>query len=726
MHRIHDCVDTLKRYYPEADTDLVYRAYIFAAKMHRGQTRLSGEPYLSHPIETAVILANMKMDVVTVATGLLHDVLEDTDTSHEQLQELFGPEVAQLVDGVTKISKIHFASREEYQAENLRKMLLAMAKDIRVLLVKLADRLHNVRTLKYAGEEQQRRVAKETLDIYAPLANRLGLGLIKSELEDQSFMYTEPEIYQQLIDHTNETRAERQQTIEITRREIEQQLQTNAIEATISGRQKHLYSIYRKMKSQGISYKEVMDVIGLRVITNTKGDCYSTLGIIHSTWKHIPHTFDDYITLPKPNMYQSLHTAVIGPFGKPVEIQIRTWEMHHLAEEGIAAHWRYKEGKEQDDEYDKKFFGLRHILEWQQELKDPSEFVEHLKIDLFPDEVYVFTPQGQVKCLPQGATPIDFAYAIHTEVGHQCIGAKINERLVPLRTQLRNGDIVSILTQKNHSPGKDWLNYVVTSKAKAKIKQYFRAKQREEEIQIGKELLERALRRSGAKLAQLQKDDALKRVMAELNLSGEEDLFAAIGAEKYSAKQIVHKIFPEEQLSQEQREELLEARYHEADQEKRIKSGSAIKVKGVDNILTRFGNCCKPLPGDEIVGFITRGRGITVHSADCPNILALGLNDERKIEVEWDSDPDMYYPTELYIVGTVRDSILADIVAAIAKTKTEILNSNSEKAANQIEVRCVINVQGREHLNNVIRAVRNVRSVTEVTQVRTLKNGWRE
>ena len=717
MHRIHDCVDTLKRYYPQSDTELVYRAYIFAAKMHRGQTRISGEPYLSHPIETAVILANMKMDVVTVATGLLHDVLEDTDTTFEQLQELFGPEVAQLVEGVTKISKIHFASREEYQAENLRKMLLAMAKDIRVLLVKLADRLHNVRTLKYVKEEQKKRVAKETLDIYAPLANRLGLGLIKSELEDQSFMYMEPEIYDQLIEHTNETRAERQKTIEITRNEIEKQLQSQTIDATISSRQKHLYSIYRKMQRQGISYKEVMDVIGLRVITNTKADCYSTLGIIHSTWKHIPNTFDDYITLPKPNMYQSLHTAVIGPFGKPVEIQIRTWEMHHLAEEGIAAHWRYKEGKAQDDEYDKKFFGLRHILEWQQELKDPSEFVEHLKIDLFPDEVYVFTPQGHVKCLPQGATPIDFAYAVHTEVGHQCAGAKINERLVQLRTKLKNGDIVSIITQKNHHPGKDWLNYAVTSKAKAKIKHYLRAKKREEEIQIGKELLEKAVRKTGKKLVALHKEDILKRVASELNLSSEEDLFAAIGSDKYTVAQIVHRIYPED----EQHEEEAAAKHKEADKAKRIKSESAIKVKGVDNILTRFGNCCKPLPGDKIIGFITRGRGITVHSINCPNIKALELDDERKIEVEWDTDPDVYYPAELYIVGTARASLFADIVAAIAKTKTEILTSNSDKSANMVEVRCVINVLGRDHLNDVMRSVRNVRSVTEVTQVRSLR-----
>ena len=717
MHRIHDSVDTLKQYYPEADVNLVYRAYIFAAKMHRGQTRLSGEPYLSHPIETAVILANMKMDAVTVTTGLLHDVLEDTDTSYEDLQELFGPEVAQLVDGVTKISKIHFASRAEYQAENLRKMLLAMAKDIRVLIVKLADRLHNIRTLKYAGTDHQKRVAQETLDIFAPLANRLGLGLIKSELEDQSFRYIESEIYEQLTQRSEEMGAERQKTIKIVKQELESRLGEHNIQATISSREKHLYSIYRKMKRLGISFKDVMDVIGLRVITNTKADCYSTLGLIHSTWKHIPQTFDDYITLPKPNMYQSLHTAVIGPFGRPVEVQIRTWEMHHLAEEGIAAHWRYKEGKEKDDEYDKKFFGLRHILEWQQELKDPSEFVEHLKIDLFPDEVYVFTPQGHVKCLPQGATPIDFAYAIHTEVGEQCYGARVNERIVPLRTQLKNGDIVEVMTQKNHHPGKDWLNYVVTSKAKAKIRHFFRSKKREEEIQLGTEMLEKALRKVGTRISRLQKDGTLKRIMAELGQSNEEDLLAAIGAQRYSPKQILERAFPEEE-SEEQSTEQKEAKHYEIEKAQRNKSGSAIKVRGVDNILTRFGHCCRPLPGDDIVGFITRGRGITIHSNTCPNMKALEFDDERKIEVEWDIDPEVLYPAELYVLGTVRDSLFADIVAAIAKTGTDILTSTSEKSANQLEVHCVINVQGREHLNTVIRSVRNVRSVHDVSHVR--------
>lgn len=715
MHRIQDCVDTLTKYYPNADTDLVDRAYIYAAKMHRGQTRLSGEPYLSHPIEVAVTLAEWKMDAESVATGLLHDVLEDTETTHEQLADLFGEEVAQLVDGVTKIEKIKFGSREEYQAENLRKMLLAMAKDIRVLIVKLADRLHNVRTLKFAGREQQKRVAGETLDIYAPLANRLGLGLVKAELEDQAFKYLEPEIYQQLIEYVQETREEQQRTIDLTRREIARHLTENHIEASITGRQKHLYGIYRKMRNKGISFKDVMDAIGLRVITNSKADCYSTLGIIHSLWKHIPNTFDDYITMPKPNMYQSLHTAVMGPSGTPVEIQIRTWEMHHLAEEGIAAHWRYKERKSQDDDYDQKFFGLRHILEWHQELKDPSEFVEHLKIDLFPDEVYVFTPRGEVKCLPRGATPVDFAYSVHTEVGHRCIGATINERLVPLRTRLSNGDIVKITTQKQHQPAKDWLSFVVTSRARTKIKHFFRAKEREEAIQIGTEMLEKALRKqSVGKLSKLIKNGSLAAITSDLGVSNEDDLLAAVGMQKMTAQQVIEKLRPElVETPDEPDEAAARKRKSKAEAASRAMTNT-IKVKGVDSVLTRFGLCCKPLPGDKIVGFITRGRGVTIHTLDCPNMRALDVDDERKIEVEWDETDSIYYPAEIYIMGRARHSLFADIVSTISNAHADILNSSSETSASQLEVRCVVNVLGRDHLNKIIANLHRVKSVLEV------------
>lgn len=713
MHRIDDSIDTLRRYYPNADTDLVQRAYVFAAKMHRGQVRLSGQPYLSHPIEVAVTLAELKMDAVTVATGLLHDVLEDTATTYEQLVDLFGEEVAQLVEGVTKTDKVQLrGTREEYQAENLRKMLLAMAKDIRVLIVKLADRLHNVRTLNFADEDHQKRVAQETMDIYAPLANRLGLGLMKAELEDQAFKYLEPEMYQQLVEYVNETRAEQQRTMELTRQAIEERLQEHAIETTISGRQKHLMSIYRKMQHKGISFKEVMDVIGLRIVTNTKADCYSALGIIHSVWKHIPNTFDDYITIPKPNMYQSLHTAVIGPFGKPVEIQIRTWEMHHLAEEGIAAHWRYKESKDQDDDYDQKFFGLRHILEWHQELKDPSEFVEHLKIDLFPDEVYVFTPKGEVKCLPRGATTVDFAYAIHTEVGHRCTGAKVNDRLVPLRTKLNNGDIVEILTQKSHHPSKDWLSFVATPRARAKIKHFLRAKERKEAVQLGTEMLEKAVRKAGGKLARFQKDGTLQQVVSAVGVSNEEDLFAAIGAHKLAVQQVMEKLFPDLfEAEQEQKPKDNEPKFDDAIT---TKSGAAIKVEGVENILTRFGHCCKPLPGDKIVGYITRGRGVTIHTTNCPNIRALALDNERKIEVGWSAAPDVYYPAELYIIGKARHDLFTDIVSTISKCNAEIITSSSDTSADHLEFRCVINVLGRDHLNKIINNLRRIRSVLDV------------
>lgn len=711
IYRIDDSVNVLKRYYPNADVDLVYRAYIYAAKMHGGQVRHSGEPYLSHPIETAVILANMKMDAVTIAAGLLHDVREDSSVTYDQLEEMFGAEVAQLVEGVTKISKIHFASREEYQAENIRKMLVAMANDIRVIIIKLADRLHNIRTLNFAPKEQQGRVAKETIEIFAPLANRLGLGLIKCELEDESLRYLEPDIYEQLVAHINEIQAEHQQTVEYVKQELDKRLAEHGIVAEITSRQKHLYSIYRKMKRNNISFKEVMDVIGLRVITNSKADCYLTLGTIHSAWQHIPGTFDDYITTPKPNMYQSLHTAVIGPFARPIEIQIRTWEMHHLAEEGIAAHWRYKEGKTKDDAYDQRFFSLRHLLELHQEIQRPAEFLENLKVDLFQDEVYVFTRDGHVKCLPQGATPVDFAYSVHTEVGHTCVGAKINERIMPLRTPLKNGDIITIQTQKNHHPSKDWLNFVVTTKAKNRIKHFFRTKKREEEIQIGTEMLEKGLRRFETKVAALQKEGTLKAIADEFGLPGEEDLFAAIATHKCSVHQLLVKLFPDQQPVEQKPDELKPIE---------DKGRSTIKVGGETGVLTRFGNCCNPLPGDEIVGFITRGRGVTVHARNCPNIKALEFDDERKINVEWVSDGKSY-PVELYVTGEIRDKLLADILSDIANNQAEVFTSNSVQQPTQIELRCIIGVQGRAHLDKVMRSVRSVRSVNNVIQMRSLR-----
>lgn len=717
-HRIDDIVNLVLRNYPNAAVDLVHRAYVYAAKMHRGQVRKSGEPYLSHPLETAYILANMKMDDVTIAAALLHDVIEDTEATFDELTEMFGEEVSRLVEGVTKVSKIHYASKEAYQAENLRKMLMAMTNDIRVILIKLADRLHNVRTLNFAPDEQQKRVAKETVEIFAPLANRLGLGLMKTELEDEALQYLDPDAYQQLISYLNEIQKEHQQTVDVIREELQKRLQEHKIEAEITSRRKHLYSLYRKMKRNNISYKEVLDVIGLRVITNSQADCYLTLGTIHSTWKHIPNTFDDYITVPKPNMYQSLHTAVMGPFSRPVEIQIRTWEMHHIAEEGIAAHWRYKEGKAKDDEYDQQFFGLRHLLELHQdgEIVRPGEFLENIKMDFSREEVYVFTPQGHVKCLPQGATPVDFAYAVHSEIGDQCVGAKVNDRIVPLRTMLRHGDIITIITQKNHQPSKDWLNFVVTPKARSKIKHYFKLKKREEEIQLGMKMLEKALRRLDIKISNAQKETGLKMAAAELGMALEEDLFAAIATHKYHLRQVIEKMFPQEKVLEEPKPE-----EKPAPTEKPGKASTAIRVSGASNVLTRFGNCCNPLPGDEIVGFITRGRGVTIHAKNCPNIKALEFDDDRKIDVEWERAPEVFYPAELYITGEPRDNLLSEISGIIAKANAGIVKSNSETIGALSEFHFTVKVLDREHLETVIRNVRGLKSVQNVITQRALR-----
>lgn len=717
-HRIDDIVNLVLRNYPNATVDLVHRAYVYAAKMHRGQVRKSGEPYLSHPLETAYILANMKMDDVTIAAALLHDVIEDTEATFDELTEMFGEEASRLVEGVTKVSKIHYASKEAYQAENLRKMLMAMTNDIRVILIKLADRLHNVRTLNFAPEEQQKRVAKETVEIFAPLANRLGLGLMKTELEDEALQYLDPEAYQQLISYLNEIQKEHQQTVDVIREELQKRLQEHKIEAEITSRRKHLYSLYRKMRRNNISYKEVLDVIGLRVVTNSQADCYLTLGTIHSTWKHIPNTFDDYITVPKPNMYQSLHTAVMGPFSRPVEIQIRTWEMHHIAEEGIAAHWRYKEGKAKDDEYDQQFFGLRHLLELHQdgEIVRPGEFLENIKMDFSREEVYVFTPQGHVKCLPQGATPVDFAYAVHSEIGDQCVGAKVNDRIVPLRTTLRHGDIITIITQKNHQPSKDWLNFVVTPKARSKIKHYFKLKKREEEIQLGMKMLEKALRRLDMRLSNAQKETGLKMAAAELGMALEEDLFAAIATHKYHLRQVIEKMFPQEKALEEPKPE-----EKPTQAEKAGKASTAIKVSGASNVLTRFGSCCNPLPGDEIVGFITRGRGVTIHAKNCPNIKALEFDDDRKIDVEWERAPEVFYSAELYITGEPRDNLLSEISGIIAKANAGIVNSRSENIGTQSEFYFTVKVLDREHLDTVIRNVRGLKSVQNVIPQRALR-----
>jgi len=725
MRRITDILEIVQSYYPHSDVHMINTAYVFAAKVHKGQIRLSGEPYLSHPLEVASILAEMKMDVPTVVTGLLHDVVEDTDTTIQQIEDLFGKEVAMLVDGVTKFSKIQFTNREEYQAENLRKMMLAMTKDIRVIIVKLADRLHNMRTLGYAPEASQIRIAQETLDIYAPLANRLGLGRIKIELEDLCLKYLQPEVYNNLEYQLQEKRQYRYDTIESCKQIIEKKLTKAGIKAQITGRPKHLYSIYKKMTRLGVGFDEILDIVGLRIITETVSDCYSILGIIHSIWRPIPGSFDDYIALPKPNGYQSLHTAVIGPYGKPVEFQIRTWEMHRTAEEGIAAHWRYKEGKKPDEEYDKKFTELRQRLTQQlqeslQESKDSREFIESLKIDLFPDEVYVFTPKGEVKELPKGSTPVDFAYAIHTEVGHQCVGAKVNGRIVPLRYELQTGDTVEILTQKNHFPSADWLSFVKTSRAKNRIRQWLRLKQKEESLAIGRELLVKELQKAGYKSPRLEKIEKLKEIAAELGFHTEEDLIVSIGFGKTTAHQVVQKLLPEEELKKGEEEEKTPSKVEKPAKPPLAKEDRAIKVKGVGDILTRFAQCCNPLPGDQIIGYITRGRGITIHNTECPNAQAIQFDLERKIDVEWDLETEATYPAQVYIMARDKPGLLAEITTAISKTNTNIVSVRSETIEDikQANFQFVLSIKNRQHLDKVIRSIYQVKEVVNVSKNR--------
>ncbi|HKK01042.1 MAG TPA: bifunctional (p)ppGpp synthetase/guanosine-3',5'-bis(diphosphate) 3'-pyrophosphohydrolase, partial [Desulfuromonadales bacterium] len=673
MVRLDDILEKVNAYHTNADLDAVRRAYNFSAKVHEGQVRLSGEPYLSHLMEVADILVRLKMDVPTIITGLLHDTLEDTLATLDELRENFGEEVANLVDGVTKIGKISFRTKEERQAENFRKMLLAMARDIRVILVKLADRLHNMRTLNFQPEARQRRIAQETLDIYAPLANRLGISWVKGEMEDLAFRYLKPELFYDLVTKVAKKKREREKYIEEVRKELTEKLQKNGIKGDISGRSKHLYSIYLKMERQGIDFDQVYDLIAFRVIVESIRECYAVLGIIHATWKPIPGRFKDYIAMPKANMYQSLHTTVIGPFGERMEVQIRTEEMHNIAEEGIAAHWKYKEkgasvtvGRE-----DNRFGWLRQMLEWQQELKDSREFMDSVKVDLFPEEVYVFTPKGDVKELPRGSTPIDFAYAIHTDVGSHCVGGRVNGKLVPLKTELHNGDIVEVITSGSQTPSKDWLKFVRTSKARNKIRQWVKAEQYEKSLVLGRELLEKELRKYGFSLNRMVASAEFAAAVEDLGFQNAESLVAALGYGKVPLGQVIARVIPQEKLKAEAPKS---GRIGKVLEKIRKKPSSAIKIQGVEDILVRFAKCCNPLPGDPVIGFITRGRGVTVHSADCP--YALEGDPERRIEIEWAAEKGDRFFVKLFMRGTDRRGLLSDVAKAITDTGTDISHAD--------------------------------------------------
>ena len=666
---VDELVSRIRKYHPEDDMDLVRRAYEFAEKAHADQVRKSGDPYFSHPCAVAVILTDLMLDATTIAAGLLHDCVEDVEgCTLEGIRAMFGEEVALLVDGVTKLSQLDFANREEAQAETLRKMFLAMAKDIRVVLIKLADRLHNMRTLKYQRPERQVPIARETLDIYAPLAHRLGVYTVKWELEDLALRYIDPEGYYELVRLVGMKREEREQLIAQVTQELKARLNEAGIKCEIDGRPKHFYSIYKKMKSQNKTFDQINDLIAVRVLVNTKQDCYFALGIVHTIWPQVPGRFKDYISMPKANMYQSLHTTVVNQ-GRPFEVQIRTFEMHRIAEYGIAAHWRYKEGKAAD-ELDTKLSWLRRILDWQSDAKDPGDFSELLKFDLFADEVFVFTPKGDVVSLPRGATPLDFAYRIHSAVGNRCIGAKVNGRIVPLAHQLETGDFVEVMTSSSsHGPSRDWLNIVKTSEAKAKIRAWLKKEQRDENIVHGKELLEREAKRLGYSLSQLSKPEFVETLYKRYSVQSYDDVCAMVGFGGLSTVQVLNRLIDEYKKTQKPEDvaPILPEQKPDEPSRRTSSSSNGVIVKGESGMLVRFAKCCSPLPGDEIIGYVTRGRGVSVHRADCVSLKDAGVEKDRLIEVEWENqDSSGTYEAEIRIICYNRTGLLAELSVLFA------------------------------------------------------------
>ena len=713
MIQLKTLIEEIPKYQPGADLDLLARAYEFSAASHKGQHRASGEPYLSHPLEVASLLVDFKMDVTTVTAGLLHDVLEDTKATKADLQREFGQEIADLVDGVTKIGKLAFSSREERQAENFRKMLVAMARDLRVLMIKLADRLHNMRTLDYLSQDKAKKIAQETLDIYAPLAHRLGMAKVKAELEDLALRALQPEDYVDLQRRVAKRRLEREADINQVIAILERKLTEVGIESQIRGRPKHFYSIWKKMHDQGREFDEIYDLTAVRVLTRSVRDCYGALGVIHSLWKPVPGRFKDFIAMPKVNMYQSLHTTVIGPKGDPVEIQIRTWEMHRIAEEGIAAHWLYKEKKSGKDKLDESLLWLRQLIEAQQDMKDPREFMDTVRVDLFPDEVYVFTPKGDVKALPEGATPIDFAYAVHTKVGERCVGAKVNGKLVPLRYTLRQGDIVEIVTSPNQHPSRDWLKIVKSTRARSKINQWLKVEERARSIELGRELFEREARKYHLNPAALLGGEEIKKAAADLGFPGLDDLLAAIGYGKSSVHQLLNRLAPNALLETPEKP-------RPSAVARAAKTEQGVRIRGVDDLLVRFARCCNPLPGDPIVGFITRGRGLTVHARDCLTVAKSALDRERIINVEWDVAEPGQRPVRVAVyIGKDRPGLLAEITGAISSrngniTKAEVTVTDDRRGINHF----VIEVADLSQLQDIIGAIREVKDVINVERVR--------
>lgn len=712
MIRINDILDKVTDYNPEANLDIIDRAYIYSARVHEGQVRLSGEPYLSHPLEVAGILADMKLDAVSVAAGLLHDVIEDTHATAQEIMEIFGEEITHIVNGVTKLSALSFGSSQARQAENIRKMILAMADDIRVILIKLADRLHNMMTLNFHSEHKRLEIAQETLDIYAPIAARLGIFWIKKELEDTSFMYLQSEEYAKTKEFVNTNREEREKYIETVKSFIKKKLDDANLKCEVMGRFKYYYSIYQKMIKQGLAFEEVYDIIAFRIILDTIPKCYEALGIVHALWKPVPKKFKDYIGVPKPNMYQSLHTTVIGPYGERIEIQIRTREMDNVAKSGIAAHWSYKEDKSSDEHIRKTFAWIQNLVENQENIGDPDEFLENVRIDLFPDEVYVFTPRGEIKSVPRGATPVDFAYLIHTEVGNQCAGAKVSGRIVPLQYELKTGDTVEIITNKKGHPSKDWLNFVKTVKARSRIRQWIKTQEKERSLTLGREMCEKAFRKYKLNFNTLLKSEDMGKVVEYFGFKTIDDLIASVGYGKITPLQIIRKITPKPGPD-EKHESILEKIIGRV-RKKKPKTG--IVVKGVDDILVKFGKCCQPVPGDPITGYITRGYGVTVHRTRCIN--ALKMSPERQIDVQWNLDLVDTYPVKIRVRSYDRVGMLADIAATISKNGANIVSANTEAQDSKIvDSFFTIAIENTDHLNKIVSAIRKVRNIQEVKRI---------
>jgi GTP pyrophosphokinase len=718
MLSLNELCDRVRTYQPNADVDLIARAYNYGEKAHEGQMRKSGEPYFSHPASVAGIITSLRLDTASVCAGLLHDVVEDTLATTEDIEKDFGEEVAFLVDGVTKLSKINFASKEDRQAENFRKMLVAMARDIRVLLVKLCDRLDNMRTLEHMKPEAQDRIARETMEIYAPLANRLGIARFKSELEDLSFRYVEPQAHADLEKQIQTTKAERDKYIADVCKIFSAKLAEQGFPADVTGRAKHLYSIWRKMQAQQCDFDQVYDVIAFRILVESVADCYATLGVIHSQYTPVPGRFKDYVALPKPNMYQSLHTTVIGPGRERIEVQIRTNDMHRVAEQGIAAHWKYKENNSGGiDPKDAARFGwLRQLIEFQKELKDPAEFLESVKVDLFQDEVYVFTPKGDVRVFPRGSTPIDFAYAIHSDIGDHCSGARVNGAIAPLRYKLRNGDVVEVMQSATQHPSKDWLDFAATSRAKAKIRTFLRTEQRDRSFKLGKELLEKEMHGRQMSLAKLSKSaDEMRKVTEKFSVSSDTELFIAVGYGKISPRSVTEFLAPprEGEKNTEPPASIKEGRIESLVRKVTGKDTQGIRLNGIDDVLVRYTKCCNPLPGDEIVGFITRGRGITVHRRNCPK--AFDTDPERRVEISWDARAKINRPVQIKVMTANRPGILATVGHAFHEQGINISEascraSDDGRAMNTFTFLCSDLAQ----LKNVIRQIQKIPGVMAV------------